>query len=142
MKNTIKFTSIAIAAVALFILLKGFILPKSEQAPIASSAQINITSTNPSPLEGATVLQNGKIEITFNKPLENVPEFKTRIDPEINYKVELTADKKTVIIYPQPSWQLGTEYSLFILPDTKFEGKKTLNKEAIYHFQTIKYKGV
>lgn len=116
-----------------------------QQTTHSQPEKIQIISTKPQPLEGTTILPTQTIEITFNKPLENIPEFKNKIEPEVNYKIELSFDKKIVKIIPEKSWALGTEYTLFILPDTKFkEGdkKEVLDRETIFHFKTIKYRGV
>lgn len=104
--------------------------------------EIKIISTNPSPLDNTIILPTQTVEITFNYPLQNIGEFKNKIDPKADYKVKLSDDRKTVKISPAKNWGLGTTYTLFILPDTKFDDKGNLNKDFIYHFRTIEYKGI
>lgn len=101
-----------------------------------------IVSTKPDPLEENLVSGSEPVEITFNRPLENVGEFKSRIEPEIEYKVELSPDRKTARIIPAKPYPLGTTFTLFIGPDSKFDGVGAWGKDKIYHFKTIKYTGV
>jgi hypothetical protein len=105
--------------------------------------EIQVVSTNPKNLDGATILPNQSIEITFNRALENEPETKRQWDPEdTDVKTELSTDRKTVKFTPNKPFILGQGYTLTIKPDTKFDGKKTLGKDLIYHFKTISYSGV
>lgn len=101
-----------------------------------------IVSTKPEPLEEAIIPASEVVEITFNRPLENVGEFKVRIDPKIDYKVELSSDRKTAKILPEKPYNLGTTYTLFIGTETKFDGVGRWGEEKIFHFRTIKYTGV
>lgn len=112
------------------------------QAQNIQSSEPQVVSTNPKNLDGITILANQTIEITFNIPLENRGEFKNRIDPESEVEIQLSEDRKTAKIIPLKPYKLGTGFTLFIKPDTKFDGKKQLEKEIIYHFKTINYKGV
>ena len=113
----------------------------SQSAGIDLGDSIKIVSTNPTSLDNSIILPNQTIEITFNIPLENVGEFKNKIEPKSNYKVELSNDRKTAKIIPQTPFNLGTTYTLFILPDTKFDGKKRLQRDFLFHFSTINYNG-
>src|SRR3989338_11454833 len=79
-----------------------------------------IVSTKPDPLEDNIISATDIVEITFNRPLENVGEFKSKIEPKIDYKVELSGDRKTAKIIPAKPYQLGTTYTLFIGTETKF----------------------
>ncbi|MDD5415451.1 MAG: Ig-like domain-containing protein [Candidatus Daviesbacteria bacterium] len=114
--------------------------------PVEQTVSVNdkptIVSTKPDPLEETIVAATDTIEITFNRPLENVGEFKVRIEPEIDYKVELSNDRRTAKIIPIKPYQLGTTYTLFIGTETKFDGIGRWGEEKIYHFRTIKYTGV
>lgn len=101
-----------------------------------------ITSTNPEPLENATVLPNQPLEITFNRPLENTAEFRTSIEPKIEYKVELSDDHKTAKFTFINPLDLGSGYTLIIQRGSKFEGKRELENDYIFHFKTIEYRGV
>jgi len=101
-----------------------------------------ILTTNPSPLEEATILPTQIIELTFNYSIVAPSELKHKIDPPADIKIELSADKKTVKVVPIKPYKLGSGYTLFIQPDTKFEGGKILKDEKIFHFKTISYKGI
>lgn len=113
--------------------------PASEQP---KSDQPRIVSTIPNPLEGTIIAVDQKIEITFSHPLENAPELKLRIEPKLDYKVELSSDRKTAKITPDSSYDLGVSYTLFIMPDSKFDGGRRLDGEKVFHFQTIRYRGI
>lgn len=113
--------------------------PASEQP---KSEQPRVVSTIPNPLDGTIIATDQKIEITFSHPLENAPELKLRIEPKLDYKVELSSDRKTAKITPANSYDLGVSYTLFIMPDSKFDGGARLDGEKIFHFQTIRYRGV
>jgi hypothetical protein len=104
-----------------------------------------VVATNPAAMKEkktVVVLPTQSIEITFNQPLENVPETRITIEPKADYKVELSGDKKTIKITPNTPYALGQGYSLFIKADTKFDGKKTLGSDVDFHFATISYNGV
>lgn len=116
--------------------------PTNVPSPTPQNDSPRIVSTKPDPLDGALVSASEVIEINFNRPLENVPELKIRVDPKIDLKVELTTDKKTAKIIPIKDYELGALYTLFILPDSKFEGGGKLGVEKIFHFHTIRYRGV
>ena len=112
---------------------------KPEQS---SNKEVRIISTKPNPLEEAVIFATEQIEITFSHPLENEGQAKFRMEPKIDYKIVLSQDKKTAKIIPQKPYDLGTTYTLFILPDSKFDGIGEWKQEKIFHFQTIKYRGV
>lgn len=104
-----------------------------------------VVSTDPSPLDNIVISPVQVIKITFNTPIENIGEFKHRLEPiTTKYDAKLSDDRKTVIISPKEnsSYPVGTSFTLFIKSDTKLDGKKTLGKEFIYHFKTISYRGV
>lgn len=143
-----------IGAILILIFQRGFssnpitdsatvIKPQPVVSP-APSDQPTLISTNPTNLgQGESVLWAMQpIELTFNLPLVNGPEVKQRIEPKIEYQVELSDDKKTVKIIPTQPLPLGTGFSLYISSETKFDGNKTLDRDYIFHFQTIKYNGV
>lgn len=109
---------------------------------VSENDKPTILSTKPDPLENNIVSANETIEITFNKPLQNSGEFKLRIEPKIAFKINLSSDRKTAqISFPKPL-ELGTTYTMFIGPDTKFDGTGNWGMEKIYHFKTITYRGV
>lgn len=101
-----------------------------------------IISTKPDPLEEAIISATEVVEISFNRPLENVGEFKVRIDPKIDYKVELSGDRKTAKIIPSKPYELGSTYTLFIGTETKFDGVGRWGEEKIFHFRTVRYRGI
>ncbi len=100
-----------------------------------------IVSTVPKSLDQSTILPNQTIEIGFSHPLENVPETRWEIQPAADIRAELSDDRKTLKLIPNNPYNLGQSYTLFIRPETKIEGRKTLEKEYIYHFRTIEFKG-
>ncbi|MBI4035671.1 Ig-like domain-containing protein [Candidatus Daviesbacteria bacterium] len=101
-----------------------------------------IVSTKPDPLNETIISAAEIIEITFNRPLENVGEFKSRMEPKIEYKVELINDRKTARIIPAKPYELGATYNLYIGPDSKFDGVGEWKQDKSFHFRTIPYKGV
>jgi hypothetical protein len=109
---------------------------------VIQTDKAEIVSTNPSPLDQSIVLGSQPIEITFNFPLENIPELKYRFEPQSDLKVELLNDKKTVRFTPVKPLPFGMGFTLVIAKEAKFDGKKNLDKEYTFHFRTIEYKGV
>jgi len=110
--------------------------------PVSETDSPQIVSTKPDPLNNAIVPATENIEITFNRPLQNIGEFKVRIEPKIDYKVELSGDRKTAKIIFQKPLELGLSYTLYIGPDTKFDGTGDWGQNKDFHFRTIPYKGV
>ena len=109
---------------------------------VSATDEPQVVSTKPDPLEDTIIGANDNIEITFNRPLENVGEFKFRLETKTDVKVTLSDDRKTARIAPIKPFELGTTYTLFIKPDSKFDGVGDWGKEKIFHFKTIKYTGV
>lgn len=146
MKKDIK---IIIIIIVITIILTAAFLWKSRTftppPPSSTPSQTDkprIVSTKPDPLEENIISATEVVEITFNKTIENVGEFKVKIEPEIEYKVELSGDRKTAKIIPLKPYQLGTTYTLFIGTETKFDGVGRWGEEKVFHFRTIKYTGV
>lgn len=119
---------------------------QTTKSPNPSATESNespkVVSTKPDPLNDAVVSAADIIEISFNRPLENVGEFKSRIEPKIDYKVELSGDRKTARVIPAKPYQLGTTYTIFIGPDSKFDGVGEWKQDKTFHFRTITYRGV
>ena len=107
--------------------------------------KLEIISTNPDPLEGAVILPSQSIEIKFNKII-SVSEFKHKFDPEVEHEVKVISDnteESTIIkISFKKPLELGNGYTLFVLANTISEDNKLLNRDFVYHFSTIKYRGV
>lgn len=101
-----------------------------------------IVSTKPDPLDQIIIPTDQIIEITFNRPLENAGEFKVKIEPKVEFKLELSGDRKTGRIIPVKPYELGSGYTISIGPDTKFDGVGEWGKDKSFHFRTIKYTGV
>lgn len=120
--------------------------PQLNNPQTTQEEQLKIVSTNPDPLEGATILPTQYIEITFNKPLF-VSEFKHRLDPEVDHEVKVINGRDHAfgsifrIVFKKPL-ELGSGYTLFILSTTKTEENLGLEHDFIYHFSTISYRGV
>lgn len=132
----------ALAALAVTWKIQPAAKPALPAKTVTQNDKPQIVSTKPDPLDDNIVSANDTIEITFNRPLENTGEFKVRLEPNIEYKVELSGDRKTAKIIPTKPYQLGTTYTLFIGTETKFDGVGRWGEEKIYHFRTIKYTGV
>lgn len=141
-----------IAGVIIIVALVAIIRqPTSSTSSVKKSPQLvqispndkpQIVSTKPDPLEENLVSGTETVEITFNRPLENVGEFKFRIEPKIDIKAELSGDRRTAKITPVKPYPLGTTFTLFIGTETKFDGVGRWGEEKIYHFKTITYRGV
>lgn len=149
LKQKIIAAVIALGLILIAIFNKG-LAPKNESpinTPKKTGQQVQtdtpeLISTNPSPLDGTTILPTQIIEFQFNLPLENDAETKITLDPKVEYKIELSNDKKTAKIIPLKPFTLGQGYTLSIKGDTKFQGKKTLGRDYGFGFRTIEYKGV
>lgn len=114
-----------------------------EKIEVSATDDPQVVSTKPSPLDESIISPTSTIEITFNRPLENIGEFKHKLEPKMDYQVKLSDDRKTAKITASPSFPLGTTYTLFIYAnETKFDGGKRLNQDYTFHFKTIEYKGV
>lgn len=114
----------------------------SKQIISSSTDSPQIISTIPDPLDNSIVPADQIIQITFNKPLQNAPELKTRIEPKIDYKIELSQDRKTAKIIPAKLYDLGATYTFFISPESKFDGGGSLDGGKVFHFRTVRYTGV
>lgn len=150
MNNKIKvFLFVVIVGIAGVFLYKNY-SPKSpvQYSPTPAVIPSNqndspkIISTKPEPLNEAIISTTDTLEITFNRPLENAGEFKSRIEPKIDYKVELSQDRKTAKITFTKPLDLDTTFTLFIGPESKFDGVGRWGQEKVFHFRTIKYRGV
>lgn len=149
-KRKIVLAVFILGLVVLLIYLRFFNNPQQNLTsdPTNSSAQITkndkpqIISTIPDPLDETIIPADQIIEISFNKSLQNAPEFKVRIEPKIDFKVELSGDRKTAKIIPSKPYELGTTYTLFIGTETKFDGAGRWGEEKVFHFRTIRYRGI
>ena len=144
-KITIALLILTSLAVIMFMSQKP---PESTKTEVQTKPQVSetdspqIVSTNPDPLEDNIVSATQVIEISFNRPLQNSGEFKLRIEPKIDFKIDLTQDRKTAKISFVKPLELGLTYTIFIGPETKFDGMGNWGQEKIYHFKTVKYTGV
>lgn len=116
--------------------------PQAATKPVTQNDPPQIVATKPNPLDNSFISTTDIVEITFNRSLENVGEFKSKLSPEIEYRVELSNERKTAKIIPSKSYSLGTTYTLFIGTETKFDGVGRWGQEKIFHFRTITYRGV
>lgn len=143
----VKIIIVIIIILTLAALAQGKILHKNgpQSGPNPSPSQEDkpkILSTKPSPLQDATIPAVDSLEITFNKPLEAPSEFKVRIEPKLDFTIELSADKTTgKIIFKKPL-ELGLAYALYIGRDTKFVGLGPWGEDKEFHFRTIDFKGI
>lgn len=117
--------------------------PQTQTTEVSSQNESpKIVSTKPNPLNEAIIAADEIIEITFNRSLQNAPEFKVRIEPKTDFKVELSQDRKTARIIPVKPYELGASYTLYIGRDTKFDGVGEWGMDKTFHFMTIKYRGI
>lgn len=147
-------SKIKLVILMIILALGGFVLVKSisktpnnsttptQKRQVSENDSPQIVSTKPENLDQTIISASDIIEITFNKSLQNVPEFKIRIDPKVDIKVELSQDRKTAKIIPIKPYELGSSYTLYINPDTKFDGMGNWGETKTFHFRTIKYTGV
>ncbi len=150
LKQKIMIIIAIVGTILILIFQRGFAPSDNQVDPVtqevkneAVSSEPKVISTIPSPLEEAIVLPSQAVEITFNLALENVGEFKYRIEPKPEHKIELSNDRKTVKIIPVKPFPLGSTYTLFITSaETKFDGKKRLSGDITYHFKTVEYHGI
>lgn len=152
MKKLITAAVIVVLGVLVLALYFGYFANKDKSTDNLQKAQTpaqvspndkpQVVSTKPEPLEDTIISATENIEITFNRPLENVGEFKSRLEPNLEYKVELSSDRKTARIIPLKPYPLGTTFTLFIGTETKFDGVGRWGEEKVFHFKTIKYTGV
>lgn len=145
LKKKIIWIVLGIGAVLITVFSSGLYSNTSKTAlsniSDGSSASGSIVQTNPKDLDESTILPNQTLEIYFSAPLENVPETRWSVEPQADYKAELSEDKKTLKLIPNTPLNLGQSYTLFIKAETKIEGKRMLDKEYQYHFKTIDFKG-
>lgn len=140
---------IVIGLIVIVVFQKGSDNKKSEvpnQSSDKQETQVSdeprLTSTNPSPLNNATILPTQTIEFTFSQPIENRGELKFEIKPEAQVDIHLSNDKKTAKITPTKPYLLGQTYSINIKTETKFDSKKKLPDGLNFTFKTINYRGV
>ena len=139
---------VVLASTLVYVIHKEVSIQTSPQQQINTdikNQETTVISTSPSTLDNTTVLPGQTISVTFNNPLMNKDEFKFRLEPNTPLKIMLSSDNKTVNLTPVSSYTLGGGYTFFIKPDSNFlinNQKTPLGKEIIFHFKTIKYKGV
>lgn len=114
----------------------------SQPTVVSQNDPPQIVSTKPDPLDKTIITADQIIEITFNRPLENVGEFKVKIEPKIEFKLELSGDRKSGRIIPAKPYELNSTYTISIGSDTKFDGVGNWGQDKSFQFRTIKYTGV
>lgn len=135
---------VAILLAILFFVVKKEV-PKSNVVN-SSSDNLQLISIIPNPLDNATILPTQNLEFTFNQPLFK-SEFKYKFDPTIEHEVEVVSGRDTQfgstfrIKFKKPL-PLGSGFTLMIEAGTKVDEQHKLDRDYIYHFQTIRYQGV
>lgn len=142
LRQKIAFIIFILGMLAILIFRQGLYSKVKKSADTSSDPAPVIVSITPNLRQEPILLPTQTIEVTFNLPLENAPETRIKFDPELDYKIDLSEDRKTVKISPKTTYQLGQGYTLFILNETKFENKKQLGETTQYNFKTINYRGV
>jgi hypothetical protein len=143
MKKILIFILLVLIGAGIFLFLKSK-LSINQNITTPQADKLQIITTTPNPLDGATILPTQTIIVAFNKPVA-ISEFKHRFDPEVEHTIETqTNDWKgtTMKITFKKPLQLGSGYTLFIESNTHTEAKEGLDHQYVYHFTTISYKGV
>lgn len=115
---------------------------KNEQAKTNEPQLISTTPPELFEKKPMIFIPTQVIELHFNVELENGPETKLVLDPPHEFKVEISSDNKTARIVPLKPYTLGQGYTIFIKPDTKIKGGKTLGKGYDMQFNVINYSGI
>lgn len=139
--------AVGLALIALFKFgLGGSSVPVVEnQKTEVNSSEPQLISTTPVELFEKKPLifrPDQIIELHFNAELENGPETKLILDPPAEIKIDISSDGKTAKITPVKPYKLGQGYTIFIKPETKIKGGKTLGKEYGMQFNVINYSGI
>ena len=118
--------------------------PSPKEQAQEDNSKPRLISVTPDLEKNHVILPEQVIELTFNMPLENVGEFKVKIEPQDKafFRIELSSDRKTAKIIPTKPYLPGQPYDLTIGPDTKFEGRILLDQSMGFSFRTVSYKGV
>ena len=106
-----------------------------------NSESVQVVSTNPNPLEGATILPNQAVEITFSEPMVN-DLSRVKIEPEGKVNISVKGDHHILEIKPIEPFKLGQGYTLTILSGYGSDTGKKTDQDYIFHFKTIDYNGV
>lgn len=145
-KKVITSIVIIILIIVIYLGLNSFrTITRSQPAQTSKpneDTHLKIVSTSPSPLDGATITPNQQIEIMFSQPLKSPGDLKYRIEPAIEFNLDLLNDKKVLKITPRTLYNLGASYTLYILPETIFENGEKFQTEVKFEFKTINYSGV
>lgn len=117
---------------------------KPSHPPVStSSTNPKVVSTNPPNLTGDTIISPTQdISITFNLPIVNAEQFKSRMDPPTPFTVILSDDRKTATIHFTNPLGFDHGFTLFIDQMTQFDGHKFLKQGLNFSFHTISYSGV
>lgn len=143
-KSFIIIVTFIIIIIVIYFLRSGYQPPISTLS--SSTDKLQLLSTNPKPLDGATILPTQVLEFTFSQPVSKT-EFKHHFDPEVDHQVEVVEPSgswigtKLRITFKKPL-QLGSGYTLFVESSTHSEDQQSLGQDYIYHFSTIKYTGI
>lgn len=119
--------------------------PAQEDTDPPAGGEPRLISSNPPELfqkKPLIMAPDKVIELRFNAELENGPETKLVFDPPAEVEIKLSDDFKTAKITPKKPYKLGQGYTLFIKPDTKLKGGKTLGQGYDLHFNIINYSGI
>lgn len=111
------------------------------QVETADSQSVRIVSTNPNPLEGATILPNQAVEITFSEPMVN-DLSRVKLEPEGKVNISVKGDHHILEIKPIEPFKLGQGYTLTILSGYGSDTGKKTDQDFVFNFKTIDYNGV
>lgn len=145
MKKIVILIVVIVVIIAAFLMFKKPASKSQTESKTSSASQDDapaIVSTKPDLSSETIVGANQEIDITFNRSLQNKGEFKLKMTPEVSVDVQLSGDRKTAKIIPLKPYDLGSEYTIDIGTDTKFDGIGAWGQEKIFHFKTVTYNGV
>lgn len=147
---------LGVALIAFFTI--GFYTPQSSDIPAGSSGEIRSSSSvisdesggkvigvSPDNLMDGTILPTQVIKIQMKDPVEGFdPTYHVTIEPKADVVITLSGDGKTIEITPNPTFAVGTSYSLNFRNNIKFkgEGDQRLGKDIRVEFNTLNYRGV
>lgn len=114
--------------------------PQPSSTPQPQSPQI--VSVLPSPLDGAIILPTQSISVTFSEAFLTAGGFKYTLEPNIDHKISISGDAKTMTITPNKPYDFNQSYTLHISSDTTFDNGKKLGSDKDFHFRIINYSGV
>jgi hypothetical protein len=140
---------VAIGLGLILIFAKGIYSPAPQEKIVKQTAikpaedQVDLVSTTPPNLDGATISPSQTIEFTFNYSIDETNQkFQFNLDPAIDLKVETSADHKTLKMTAIKGFGFDQGYTLQIKSGNPFAGGTKLDHDINMHFTTTSYSGI